>query len=149
MTAFPPLQLAAIMPMPDHVIWVGADGDIEQISHKDAGDRLDHEPVLFCHRRWTMSKLKYNQDRLSGLDLLELYAFVHPARFAVPTATGLATALGLTRYEDAEDQTILMPVIANSLIEQISAWPEDQRDIAISIARFMASGGWGWGTDGA
>lgn len=144
MTAFPPLQLAAIMPMPDHVIWVGADGDIEQISHKDAGDRLDHEPVLFCHRRWTMSKLKYNQDRLSGLDLLELYAFVHPARFAVPTATGLATALGLTRYEDAEDQTILMPVIANSLIEQISAWPEDQRDIAVSIARFMASGGWGW-----
>jgi hypothetical protein len=33
---------------------------------------------------------------LSGLDLLELFAFVHPARFAVPTPRGLATALGIS-----------------------------------------------------
>ncbi|MGG2339470.1 hypothetical protein ACE4ZU_26550, partial [Salmonella enterica] len=32
---------------------------------------------------------------LSGLDLLELYAFVFPARFVVPTPRGLARALGL------------------------------------------------------
>ena len=33
---------------------------------------------------------------LSGLDVLELFAFVHPARFVVPTAKGLATVLGIT-----------------------------------------------------
>ena len=32
---------------------------------------------------------------LSGLDLLELFAFVHPAQFAVPTPAGLARTLGL------------------------------------------------------
>ena len=32
---------------------------------------------------------------VSGLDLLELFAFVHPARFAVPTPRGIAHALGL------------------------------------------------------
>ncbi len=32
---------------------------------------------------------------LSGLDLLELFAFVHPARFMVPTPKGLAEVLGL------------------------------------------------------
>ena len=32
---------------------------------------------------------------LSGLDLLELFAFVHPAQFMVPTPMGLARALGL------------------------------------------------------
>jgi ATP-dependent DNA helicase DinG len=144
MTAFPSLQLAAIMPMPDHVIWIDSDGSINQLSHNEAGDRLDHEPVLFCHRRWTMSKLKHNPDSLSGLDLLELYAFVHPARFAVPTAGGLATALGLSSHNDAEDQTILMPVIADTLLEHIASWPEKQQHIASQMARFMAAGGWGW-----
>ena len=32
---------------------------------------------------------------LSGLDLLELFAFIHPAQFMVPTAAGLAKVLGL------------------------------------------------------
>src|SRR3546814_10900897 len=32
---------------------------------------------------------------LSGLDLLELWAFVHPARFVVPTPKGFARALNL------------------------------------------------------
>ena len=32
---------------------------------------------------------------ISGLDLLELFAFIHPARFMVPTPKGLATALEL------------------------------------------------------
>ena len=36
---------------------------------------------------------------LSGLDLLELFAFVHPARFAVPTPKGIAHALGLDEPE--------------------------------------------------
>ena len=144
MTAYPSMPLAAIMPMPDHVIWIDSDGSINQLSHNEAGNRLDHEPVLFCHRRWTMSKLKHNQDSLSGLDLLELYAFVHPARFAVPTAGGLATALGLSSHNDAEDQTILMPVIADTLLEHIASWPDKQQQIACQMARFMASGGWGW-----
>src|SRR3546814_2321521 len=40
---------------------------------------------------------------LSGLDLLELFAFLHPARFMVPTPKGLARATGLlppTRDEE-------------------------------------------------
>ena len=89
-------------------------GSIDQLSHREAGDRLDHEPVLFCHRRWTMSRLKHNPDSLSGLDVLELYAFVHPARFAVPTAGGACNSPWAEQSSHAEDQTILMPVIANT-----------------------------------
>ena len=44
-------------------------------------------------RRWSGSGLAMRE--LSGLDLLELFAFVHPARFAVPTPAGLSRALGL------------------------------------------------------
>ena len=46
---------------------------------------------------------------LSGLDLLELFAFVHPARFAVPTPKGLAHALGLDApATDAEAAPFLL-----------------------------------------
>ena len=38
-----------------------------------------------------------------GITLLELFAFVHPARFVVPTGAGLARALGLVPpADDAE-----------------------------------------------
>ena len=40
------------------------------------------------------ARLGYGE--LSGLDLLELVAFVHPARFLVPTVKGLIRALSLS-----------------------------------------------------
>ena len=44
-------------------------------------------------RRW--SPAGWAIPTCPGLDLLELFAFVHPARFCVPTPKGLAHALGL------------------------------------------------------
>ena len=40
------------------------------------------------------ARLGYGE--LSGLDLLELFAFLHPARFMVPTVKGLIRALSLS-----------------------------------------------------
>ena len=40
---------------------------------------------------------------LSGLDLLELFAFIHPARFAVPTVAGLAGRSGSSRRPSEAD----------------------------------------------
>ena len=49
-------------------------------------------PLLLLNAPLVANRLGYPD--LSGLDLLELFAFVHPARFAVPTPKGLAHALG-------------------------------------------------------
>jgi ATP-dependent DNA helicase DinG len=137
-------QLAAIMPLPDQVIWVGVDGDIEQLSHVEANQRLDHEAVLYCHQRWCAHKLGRHRDALAGLDLLELFAFVRPARFAVPTAAGLAANLGLASTSDPEDQTMLMPVLAHTMLEIIAGWSAEEKKHAAGFARLMAQGGWGW-----
>ncbi len=48
-------------------------------------------PVLLLNAPLVANRLGYPD--LSGLDLLELFAFVHPARFCVPTPRGLAQAL--------------------------------------------------------
>ena len=49
---------------------------------------------------------------LSGLDLLELFAFVHPARFAVPTVAGLSRALGLEPPPSEAEAAASLPVMA-------------------------------------
>ena len=50
-------------------------------------------PLLLLNAPLVATRLGYPD--LSGLDLLELFAFIHPARFVVPSPKGLAHALGL------------------------------------------------------
>ena len=59
-------------------------------------------PLLMINAPLIASRLGYPD--LSGLDLLELFAFIHPARFVVPTPKGLAHALGLA--EPADDAAV-------------------------------------------
>ena len=62
---------------------------------------------------------------LSGLDLLELFAFVHPARFAVPTPKGLADALGLAPPQgDGDAPRFLLAAAAHLLATLEGDWPE-------------------------
>ena len=51
-------------------------------------------PVILLNAPLVGQRLGYAD--LSGLDLLELFAFLHPARFAVPTPKGLARAVDLS-----------------------------------------------------
>ncbi len=59
-------------------------------------------PILLLNAPLVANRLGYPD--LSGLDLLELFAFVHPARFCVPTPRGLAQALGME--EPAGDEHV-------------------------------------------
>ena len=62
-------------------------------------------PLLLLNAPLVANRLGYPD--LSGLDLLELFAFVHPARFCVPTPRGLAHALGLDE-PGSEDRVPLL-----------------------------------------
>ena len=64
-------------------------------------------PHLLLNAPVTASRLGYPE--LSGLDLLELFAFIHPARFAVPTPNGLASALGLDPPAGESDAALPRP----------------------------------------
>lgn len=59
-------------------------------------------PILVLNAPLVANRLGYPD--LSGLDLLELFAFIHPARFCVPTARGLSEALDME--EPANDETV-------------------------------------------
>ena len=88
---------------------------------------------------------RFGYPDLSGLDLLELFAFVHPARFVVPTVKGLAEALSIAPPADESAAASVLRVIASALVGQMSAtdWPE--REGAWTSAQTLARLHWSWG----
>src|SRR5579883_1994417 len=83
------------------VLWLLPDGEIEALSREEACRRLEHTVPMLCHARATARRLE--MPLFPALDLLELFAFVHPARFCVPTPRGLAMALGLAPPRSAAE----------------------------------------------
>ncbi len=122
---------------------VGVDGEIETISFVDAKKRiLSGPPPLVCHAPSVAKRL--GLDSFLNFDLLELFAFVRPAWFAVPTPQGLAEALNLTPPSGHEDEAMILFSATKYLLKQLS---EDAPFIYASVApkaRAMAKGGWQW-----
>jgi ATP-dependent DNA helicase DinG len=99
-------------------------------------------PHLILNAPLVASRLGYPD--LSGLDLLELFAFVHPARFVVPTPKGLAHALGIE--EPASDDLVpaFLQRAAGELLARCEAadWPE--REGAWSALQALMKLRWPW-----
>ena len=125
--------VAAPLPLPalhaTHAgIWIAAGGpngfDVREASRGEAIARLAETPHILLNAPLVGQRLGYPD--VSGLDLLELFAFVHPAQFAVPTVAGLARAVGIEPPSvDAEAAASLIE-IAGALLEGLDAedWAE-------------------------
>jgi len=64
-------------------IWVAAGEEVREASRGEAIARLADTPHIILNAPLVGQRLGYAD--VSGLDLLELFAFIHPAQFAVPT----------------------------------------------------------------
>ena len=96
-----------------------------------------------CHAKATARRLGLHT--LAALDVLEIFAFVHPARQAVPTVRGLARALGLALPESIEDEAATLLTAAEKLLATLAAPNLTGANEAPAIARTMARAGWLWG----
>ena len=123
-------------------IWAARPGQPpESISTREALRRAHAAPHLLLNAPVTAARLGASE--LSGLDLLELFAFVHPARFAVPTPRGLAAALGLAPPEHQSDTRFLARAAA-TLLATLRApdWPA--RHGAHLALQAMTRHQWSW-----
>jgi ATP-dependent DNA helicase DinG len=95
---------------------------------------------MLCHLPATAKRLGI--DPFPALDLLELFGFVHPGRFCVPTPRGLAAVLGLGEPGDRDAEAIALRQAAEALLAALGEISEKNiRAIALS----MNGGGWLWG----
>ncbi|WP_394653782.1 ATP-dependent DNA helicase [uncultured Sphingomonas sp.] len=123
-------------------IWI-ADGEgCRAVGRGEAVRTAADTPVILLGASIAGQRLGYAD--LSGLDLLELFAFVYPARFAVPTPKGLAAALGLTPpTSDDAVAPFLRDAAAAMLATLAGDWPE--REGAWTGAQSLFRLRWPWG----
>lgn len=124
------------------VAWVWSAERSERLSRSAATRYLDEGMVPFvCHGRAAAARL--GRATFPSLDLLELFAFVRPARFCVPTPRGLAEALLLPLPTTPEEEATSLFAAARALLAELTASP---RDDALPVALAMARGHWRWAT---
>jgi ATP-dependent DNA helicase DinG len=126
-------------------IWI-ARGDlsgveVRPVSRGEAIRQAADTPMILLNAPLIGQRLGYAD--LSGLDLLELYAFLHPARFMVPTPKGLAAATGLVEPDDDADIARLLLYAAEHLLAVPAGdWPE--REGAWNAAQSLFRLRWPW-----
>jgi ATP-dependent DNA helicase DinG len=120
----------------------GATGQTRGVGKGEAVMAAADTPLLLLNAPLVATRLGYPD--LSGLDLLELFAFVHPARFCVPTPNGLAHALGLTAPADDADVPHFLQAAAGALLARCedAGWAE--REGAWSALQSLARLRWPW-----
>ena len=104
-------------------------------------------PVMVAHASLTARRLGLTPPPRSAelMDVLELYAFVRPARFCAPSPTGLALSLGLAEPKSAEEQAAALREAAGLLLRELAQAAYPEREAAYVLALTMQRAGWAWG----
>jgi len=118
------------------------DGEIKITNHENAKQLLNNKPVLTCHAPYVRTRL--NAPDLLAYDLLELFAFVHPAKFCIPTPTGLARAINITPHNSLDDIPMMMMESTKALLSDLKQDPWKAKADPLKIAGVMGQQGNGW-----
>lgn len=103
-------------------------------------------PVLVAHASLTARRLGIAPPARSEdlLDVLELFAFVRPARFCAPSPTGLALALGQPEPKGPEAQASALRAAADALLRELAEPAYPLREDAFTLNETLGRAGWAW-----
>jgi ATP-dependent DNA helicase DinG len=122
-------------------IWIAEAGGTREAGRGEAIARAAETPMILLNAPLVGQRLGYPE--MSGLDLLELFAFVHPARFMVPTVGGLARALDLAPPCEEGDAAAFLRDAASALLARMAGeWRE--REGAWASAGSLERLRWPW-----
>jgi len=121
------------------VVWLNPEGDVETIAKGEAVRRIEAGARPFLAHAKAVGR-RLNQ-AVAGHDVVELFAFVRPARFVPPTPRGLAEAVGLDAPESAEAEAAVLYAVARALLTELT---QDREIETEAIAKVMAAAGWSW-----
>lgn len=104
-------------------IWIATAEETRAVSRGEAIRIAADTPTILLNAPLIGQRLGHPE--LNGLDLLELFAFLHPARFMVPTPRGLARAAGINApASDTDVAGFLRDAAAALLAVPAGQWPE-------------------------
>jgi len=122
-------------------VWIADAEGCRAVGRGEAIRLAADTPMIVLNAPLIGQRLGYAD--LSGLDLLELYAFLKPATFLAPTPRGFARALGLTEPESEDRIAPFLRDAASALLALAEGdWPE--REGAWTAAQSLARLRWPW-----
>ena len=133
--------LPALVPAPGGAI--ACHDTCAKISMEEARALLRTGDVLVAHAAFVAGRLRTSLGK-PVFDVLELFAFVHPASPCVPSALGLARALGLALPRSGEDQARTLREAARRLLEDVAALDARAKERLAPLAGSLARAGWRW-----
>jgi ATP-dependent DNA helicase DinG len=125
-----------------HAALLNPDGELGIISHGKARLLLHNRPALVCHAPYSRARL--GLESFYAFDALELFAFVYPVRFCVPTPAGLCKALGFSVPEDFEDMPLALMDCVKAMLTDLALDPYKAKADPLKIAKVMGLNGKGW-----
>ncbi len=135
--------LIALVPAPPGAAIARVDGEAERIDLRDARALYEAGDVLVAHAAFVAGRLG-TRAQVMLFDVLELFAFVRPGMPFVPSALGLARALGLSLPYTPEQSAQSLHAIARALLEEVAGWPGDVRERLAPLVGTLERAGWRW-----
>jgi len=128
--------------------WLSVDGELSDLDAAGVAALLGDAAPFVCHMPATARRLGVAP--FFSFDLLELFAFVRPAAFCIPTPGGLAEALSLAVPETRDDDASTLMAAAEALLREAatapsSTLPSPARERGAALVEMMATAGWAWG----
>ena len=123
-------------------IWIAGAGAVREASRSEAIRRLAETPHVLLNAPLVGQRL--GTAEVSGLDLLELFAFVHPARFAVPTVAGMCRAVGIDPPTEERDSAVALLAVAGALLDRMGETDWAEREGAWTANATLHRLGWPW-----
>ena len=123
-------------------IWIADGAQVRGVGRGEAIARAAETPMILLNAPMVAQRLGYPE--LAGLDVLELFAFVHPARFMVPTIKGLAEVLGLAVPPDEAGSAQFLREAAAALLGQMESGDWAEKEGAWASAGSLGRLHWPW-----
>jgi ATP-dependent DNA helicase DinG len=136
--------IPALVPAPGGALLVFADGANRTVGREEARALFRSGEVLVANTPFVAGRLGTTPAR-PLYDVLELFAFVRPANPFVPSALGVARAMGLAMDTAPDAPARALREAAVSLLEQLRQLPEGERTRLRPLAGLLAGAGWRWG----
>jgi ATP-dependent DNA helicase DinG len=137
---------AALAVQPGPRVAVADAAGARELSPSQARSLAQTAPVLVAHAALTARRLGLGPPSRSAdiFDVLELFAFVRPARDCAPSAVGLARALALPEPRTPPQQAKALRDAALALLDDLARSPTPSRE-ALAVAQTLERAGWAWG----
>jgi len=137
-------NIPALVPAPGGALLGFADGTSRAARLDEARALFRSGDVLIANTAFVAGRLRTAPAR-PLFDVLELFVFVRPNVPFVPSALGVARAMGLSMEAVPDAPARALRESAKRLLRELAEWPEPERKRLQPLAHVLAGAGWRWG----